>query len=76
MDIAKLTTYCLINLDFTNLQLDQAYFYLSLPLCVIDAVYSIGVRYSATEATVRRASLSLWDRGAFPRGRGPRVRGY
>lgn len=54
MDIAKLTAYCLIKLDFTNLQLDQAYFYQSLPLCVIDAVYSIGVRYSSTEATVRR----------------------
>ena len=54
VDIAKLITYCRTHLEFTNLQLDQAYFYQSLPLCVIDAVYSIGVRYSATEATVGR----------------------
>jgi hypothetical protein len=54
MNIAKLTAYCRTHLDFANLQLDQAYFYQSLPLCVIDAVYSIGVRYSSTEATVRR----------------------
>jgi hypothetical protein len=53
MDIAKLTAYCRRKLDFTDLQLDQAYFYQSLPLCVIDAVYSIGVRYSSTEAIVR-----------------------
>ena len=54
MDIANLTAYCRTQLDFTNLQLDQAYFYQSLPLCVIDAVYSIGVRYSSTEYTVQR----------------------
>ena len=35
------------------LQLDRAYFYQSLLLCVIDVVFSIGVRYSSTEATMR-----------------------
>lgn len=43
MDIAYLTAYCRTHLDFTNLQFDQAYFYYNLPLCVIDAVFSIGV---------------------------------
>jgi len=54
MTITNLSKFCLEQLDFANLQLDQGCFYQSLPLCVIDAVYSIGVRYSATEATVRR----------------------
>jgi hypothetical protein len=58
VDITKVTAFCRVKLDFTNLQLDQAYFYQSLPLCVIDAVYSIGVRYSSTEATVRFPSPS------------------
>jgi hypothetical protein len=69
MDIAKLTAYCRRKLDFTDLQLDQTHFYQSLPLCVIDAVYSIGVRYSSTEATVRGGFTS-------PTGRGLRVRGF
>ena len=43
MEVTKLAFYCRMHLDFTDLQLDQAYFYQSLPLCVIDAVYSIGV---------------------------------
>ena len=53
-DIVRLTAYYRTLLKFVDLQLDQAYFYQSLPLCVIDAVYSIGVRYSSTEATVQR----------------------
>lgn len=61
--------YCKLCLDFSKSQFDQAYFYQSLPLCVIDAVCSIGVRYSSTEATVC---------GVFPSpcGRGSRVRGH
>jgi hypothetical protein len=31
---------------------DAAYEYASLPLCVVDAVFSIGVRYESTERTV------------------------
>lgn len=33
---------------------ETAYNYASLPLCVIDAVFSIGVRYGAVEATIKR----------------------
>lgn len=32
--------------------LSDSYFYYSLPLCVIDAVFSIGVRYSSVKNTV------------------------
>ncbi len=53
--VDTITAYCRTKLDLTQAILtDQAYSYYSLPLCVIDAVFSIGVRYSSTEATVRR----------------------
>jgi len=54
MDIRRITEYCQTNLDLQNVQLDQVYFYQSLPLCVIDAVFSIGVTYRSTELTVQR----------------------
>ena len=55
MTIDTITAYCRAHLDLTQAILtDQAYSYYSLPLCVIDAIFSIGVRYSSTEATVRR----------------------
>ncbi|MDK2982076.1 MAG: hypothetical protein PWQ55_2423 [Chloroflexota bacterium] len=68
LGFSKLTKNCQIYLDFEYLQLDQAYFYQSLPLCAIDAVYSIGVLI----ARLKRLC------GVFPspEGRGPRVRGY
>jgi hypothetical protein len=53
--VETISAYCRAHLDLTQAVLtDQAYSYYSLPLCVIDAVFSIGVRYSSTEATVRR----------------------
>ena len=55
MTIGAISAYCRAHLDLAQAILtDQAYSYYSLPLCVIDAVFSIGVRYSSTEATVRR----------------------
>jgi hypothetical protein len=41
--------------SLTNLEttvLPEAYYYSSLPLCVIDTVYSIGVNYESTRRTV------------------------
>ena len=44
------------------------YRYASLPLCVIDAVFSIGVRYSSTQATVARfCEKAAWPRFAMSR---------
>ena len=55
MTIDAITAYCRAHLDLAQAVLtDNAYYYYSLPLCVIDAVFSIGVRYSSTEATVLR----------------------
>jgi hypothetical protein len=52
-DIDKLVAY--IRKTLTGLNSppsDAAYEYASVPLCVIDAVFSIGVRYESTERTV------------------------
>ncbi|WP_163537017.1 hypothetical protein [Gracilibacillus sp. YIM 98692] len=40
--------------DLANLALPEEYYYQSLPLCVIDAVFSIGVRYESTRNTVKK----------------------
>ncbi len=53
-DLNALVQYCKENLDFSSIELAQEYGYASLPLCVIDAVYSIGSRYASTENTVAR----------------------
>jgi hypothetical protein len=41
-------------LPLATARLGDEYFYQSLPLCVIDAVYSIGVRYSGVQRVVAR----------------------
>jgi len=46
----------------------EAYRYASLPLCVIDAVFSIGVKYETTVATVGRVCDRLgWSKPASSR---------
>lgn len=41
-------------LPLASIQLTDDYYYASLPLCVIDAVYSIGVRYEGVRRVVNR----------------------
>ncbi len=53
-DIQKIVSYCKSNLTFSNLSLVEEYGYHNLPLCIIDAVFSIGVNYTSTENTVKR----------------------
>jgi len=53
-EILKLVTYCKNKLNFNDLVQAEAYGYQNLPLCIIDAVFSIGVRYTSTENTVKR----------------------
>lgn len=53
-EIALLVDHCRLNLDLTNLQLPDEYGYTNLPLCIIDAVFSIGVTYISTANTVNR----------------------
>ena len=51
----KFTNYCLTNLTF-NEELGDEYNYSCLPLCVIDAVFSIGVRYEGVKNVVQNVS--------------------
>jgi hypothetical protein len=53
-DVARVYDAIRAKIDLTNLSLPEEYFYASLPLCVIDAVFSIGVTYSSTQAAVAR----------------------
>ena len=43
---------CISELDLVSAHLSPEYYYDSLPQCIIDAVYSIGVNYTATRNTV------------------------
>lgn len=51
---SRLAEYCNLVLDLKNAHLGDEHFYQSLPLCVIDAVYSIGVNFEGTRRTVKR----------------------
>lgn len=51
--ISILSKVCETLFDLENLRLSSGYYYDSLPLCVIDAVFSIGVRYTSTQKTVK-----------------------
>jgi len=50
----KLAAYCDAVLDLKNAGLNDVLFYASLPLCIFDAVFSIGARYISTRNVVRR----------------------
>lgn len=56
MDEITRATVAAIRAKIANLhnaKLSQSYFYYSLPLCVIDAVFSIGVRYESVQNVIR-----------------------
>ena len=44
---------CETLLDLKAAALSQSYYYSSLPLCVIDTVFSIGVKYASTQNVVK-----------------------
>jgi len=50
----KITQYCQRTLDLEHATLSDEYYYQSLPLCAIDAVFSIGARYEGTRKLVLR----------------------
>lgn len=52
--IKVIADYCLRVLDLAEARLSKSYFYMSLPLCIIDAVFSIRARYETTMSTVER----------------------
>ena len=45
----RLALACERLFDLNTLTLSESYYYASLPLCVIDAVFSIGVKYTGTQ---------------------------
>lgn len=49
----KIAQYCLKKLNLQDARLSEEYFYHSLPFCIVDAVYSIGVTYTGTRNTVQ-----------------------
>ncbi len=51
-EIELLANYCRDHLPLQDATLSDEYYYKSLPLCVIDAVYSIGIRYTTTRNVV------------------------
>lgn len=53
-DVQLLVAYCRSNLDLTTLVHAAEYGYANLPLCIIDCVFSIGVRYEAVRNTIQR----------------------
>ena len=46
--------FCESSLNLNNARLGEEYYYNSLPLCVIDAVFSIGVKYTSTKNVILR----------------------
>lgn len=53
-DSHTIARFCKNQLDLATAQLSDEYYYQSLPLCVIDAVFSIGVNYTSTRNVVIR----------------------
>jgi len=53
-DAQRVAQYCLQVLPLESARLADEYYYQSLSLCVIDAVFSIGVRYSCVQNVVSR----------------------
>ena len=58
------------DIDLANLKLGEEFFYASLPLAVIDAVFSIGVTYESTSRTVWRWCEAQSPPWARPRSEG------
>lgn len=53
-EVESLAEFCRTNLNIDHAELGDEYGYPSVPLCVIDAVFSIGVNYTAVRNTVSR----------------------
>lgn len=54
--INTITKYCIDNLDFEKSGIGWEYYYASMPLCVVDSVFSIGVLYEGVTNVISRIS--------------------
>jgi hypothetical protein len=52
--VDTLASRCLADLQLDTAELDGEYGYAHLPFCIIDAVWSIGVRYSGVQNVIAR----------------------
>lgn len=59
MHSKEISNYCINKLDLNHIKLDIGHYYSSLPHCIIDAVFSIGIKYTATRNAVERFSKYL-----------------
>jgi hypothetical protein len=55
-DLFKLVSYCKDKLPLSDATLGREYYYAHMPLCVIDSVFSISVRYEGVRNTIQRFS--------------------
>jgi len=55
----EISKYCINKLDLNNTKLSNEYYYSSLPLCVVDAIFSISIKYTTTQNVVQRFSNYL-----------------
>lgn len=53
-NVNKLASYCQETLDLAKAVTPDDYGYNNLILCIIDAIFSMGVHYSSTRKTVQR----------------------
>ena len=59
-DVAAVVAHCRCTLALTpSTRLGPECFYASLPLCVIDAVFSMNTRYAAVENVIERVCARL-----------------
>jgi len=52
-DILNFISYCKSKLDLSSLTHADEYGYHNLPLCIVDAIFSIGVKYQSTENAIK-----------------------
>ena len=52
--VDKLVNYCEDKLNLKNVSLSNEYYYSSISNCLIDAIFSIGIKYSTTKIVVER----------------------
>lgn len=52
--VDKLVNYCEDKLDLKNISLSNEYYYSSISNCLIDAIFSIGIKYSTTKIVIER----------------------
>jgi hypothetical protein len=61
----RLADYCRTHLALEDIQIGDEYAYASLPLCVVDAIFSINANYNSTRNTVDRIKAYFGDTSSF-----------